>query len=273
MAVCRAHQPTLLRPPAPAGVSEQTGWRLCGFVMTALRLAWLPGPKSMWSAAMYTHPSRNPSVGHRARMVGPTRDGPPAQPVGETHVGLACPVPLGSSQFAYSLALCILPHPRPSAGASTPPRGTVPLQHRFSCSHPCATLPPTHQHPHHRLCTTQYPHSPGLARESSKAWTQALQPPRPACPPQDMHLQVRTWLCSPWCTFQGHPHSHISPHSHAVLPARFCPHKLSLTLSPHLLRPQSAPASPQHLCIQPRVCGHCLGFPRSGCDPPVPPGH
>ena len=178
-----------------------------------------------------------------------------------------------AAQFAYSLALCILPHPRPSAGASTPPRGTVPLQHRFSCSHPCATLPPTHQHPHHRLCTTQYPHSPGLARESSKAWTQALQPPRPACPPQDMHLQVRTWLCSPWCTFQGHPHSHISPHSHAVLPARFCPHKLSLTLSPHLLRPQSAPASPQHLCIQPRVCGHCLGFPRSGCDPPVPPGH
>lgn len=123
-----------------------------------------------------THPSRNPSVGHRARMVGPTRGGPPAQPVGETHVGLACPVPLGSSQFAYSLALCILPHPRPSAGTSTLPKGTVPLQHRFSRSHPRATFPPTHQHPPQ---TVHYP-APTLSLPEK-----AAKPgPRPySCPP------------------------------------------------------------------------------------------
>lgn len=125
------------------------------------------------------HTSRKPSVGHRAGMAGLERGGPPAQPVRETHVGLARRVLLGSSRFAYSLALCILPHPRPSAGASTLPRVA-----QFPCSidsaaptHRPHSLPPTGTHI--TDCTAQHPRSPGPARESSKAWTQALQLPCP----------------------------------------------------------------------------------------------
>lgn len=191
----------------------------------------------------------------------------PAQPVGR----LMWAWPPGTT---WRLSLLwpglIVPAPsRPSAGASLPggvgPRFPAAWVNR---SHPRAMLSPTHPAPTSQTAPSST-HALLVRPESSKAWTQALQLPCPVpAHPQDMHSQVRTRVLQ----LPVHiPRSslHTSPHSHTVLLLGSALIN-SLTLTPHLLRPQSAPASPQGLCIQPRVCGHCPGFPRSGATLPAP---
>lgn len=177
-----------------------------------------------------------------------------------------------AAQFAYSRALCVLPHPRPSAGASTLPGGV-------GHGSPAAwiqPLPPTG----HALS-----HPPAPTSQTAPSSTHALlvrpekaaKPgPRPCscpaqCPPTSGHALT------------GEDPGSAAPSTHSKVIRTLTPLPTpilcsllgsalinSLTLTPHLLRPQSAPASPQGLCIQPRVCGHCPGFPRSGCNPPAP---
>ena len=242
--------------------------------MTALRLAWLAGPKSLTPREVSSHVQTR-LLGSPLLAAGPGWQdwkGVARQLSQRGRLTWAWPAgyPL-AAQFAYSRALCILPHPRPSAGASTLPGGV-------GHGSPAAwiqPLPPTG----HALS-----HPPAPTSQTAPSSTHALlvrpekaaKPgPRPCscpaqCPPTSGHALT------------GEDPGSAAPGTHSKVIRTLTPLPTptlcsllgsalinSLTLTSHPLRPQSAPASPQGLCIQPRVC-HCPGFPRSGCDPPAP---
>lgn len=180
MAVCRAHQPTLLWPPAPAGGSEQAGWRLRGFVMTALRLAWLPGPKSLTPRVVssYVQPTLlgipllatgpgwwdQQGVAHRLSQWGRLMWAWPA----------LSPLAAHSLPTAWPCASCPIPDPR--LGPPHCPRAPFPCSTDSAApTHGPRSLRPTNTH--HRLCTTQHPHSPCQRKQ------QSLDPGPTAAPP------------------------------------------------------------------------------------------
>lgn len=243
--------------------------------MTALRLAWLPGPKSLTPRVVSSH-------------VQPILLGSPLLATGlgwrDWKGVVRWLSQWGRLMWAwpagYSLAAHGLPTAWPYASCPIPDPLLGPPYCPGWHSSPAAwiqPLPPTGHAPSH---------PPAPTSQTAPRSTHTLQ----ARPEKAAKLGPRPCGCPAQClptsghALAGEDPGSAAPGTHSKVIRILTPLPTptlcsllgsalinSLTLTPHLLRPQSAPASPQGLCIQPKGLWPLPQLPQVRVQPSRPP--